>query len=141
MPDQHVRPLRWGSARELERRRSFTPVCRDGLEKRIGRSREFPRKGRTQRQIGRVDHLASRGVLTVPWCPDRYTVGDTEPEDRVALDWRAHQTPRRAAVVTSAPERDERPSIRWRFTNLRVSDGLTLTRRYAQVRRYSRPQS
>ena len=79
--DRYVRPARWSSLRGIERRRSFTPVCRDGLEKRIGRFVEFAnflRKVRTLRRIERDDRLVSRGVLTVPCHPDRYTAGDTE---------------------------------------------------------------
>jgi hypothetical protein len=40
--------------------------------------REFLCKVRTSRQIELDDRIPSRGVLTVPWCPDRYTASDTE---------------------------------------------------------------
>src|SRR6266851_8938004 len=39
----------------------------------------FPPKLRTSRQIAARDRIASRGVPTVPYRPDRYTGGYTGP--------------------------------------------------------------
>jgi hypothetical protein len=42
MPDGHVRPVWWGSAREIEGQRSFAPVFSRGPETVSGRSFRGP---------------------------------------------------------------------------------------------------
>ena len=92
------RPAHGANSGAIPTRRDGRVVDGGGLEKRIGRFAEFakfPSKVRTSRQIGRNDRLASRGVLTVPWCPDRYTGGDTElGADRLAVTARLSIDPR-----------------------------------------------
>jgi hypothetical protein len=55
------------------------------------------------RQIGLDDRLASRGVLTVPLCPDRYTASDkkTPANQLVPCVAFVHRQPR-ASVNTAA---------------------------------------
>ena len=72
--------------------------------------REIPSKVRTSRQIGRVDRIPSRGVLTVPWCPDRYTASDTDTLNQVAVIDSQQAFGKHCGVFRYSPDQRSHPS-------------------------------
>jgi hypothetical protein len=86
-------------------------VLKNGSDRPFCRIREFPCKFHPSRQIARDERIASRSVLTVPWCPDRYTACDTNKLNQIAVIDSQKASVNNAALLGTHPLEWERITL------------------------------